>query len=243
MKTKFHLPLALLVLTTVCSCVKEELPADHIEASAVDQQLALKTYNNGMIKSYGSETILKWNELLGALIDEKLPIPSAAKIYAMVTLGMHDALNNVVPVYESYALNNTSVNAHEISKGNIQPIADAAVSQAARDVMVALFPAALTPADALLDDVLSTISDDVLKAKGVGIGKQVAIALLQKRQGDFPFLFTAYTPSSSDPGGFPGQCSTLLFCQFAHLARKCGVCLQFGQSGAFWDRVGRSVPR
>ncbi len=200
MKTKFHLPLALLVLTTVCSCAKEELSTDGFGASAADQQLALKTYNNGMIKSYGSETILKWNELLGTLIDEKLPVPTEAKIYAMVTLGMHDALNNVVPVYETYALANTSVNAREISKGNIQPIADAAVAQAARDVMVALFPAAVTPADALLGNVLASIADDGSRAKGVEIGKQAAIALLQKRQGDFPFLFTSYTPLSSAPG-------------------------------------------
>jgi len=211
MKTKFHLPVALIALATVCSCAKEELLADGIEASTSDQQLALKTFNYGMVKSYGSETILKWNELLGILIDEKLPVPSEAKIYVMVTLGMHDALNNVVPVYETYALNSTPVDAREISKGNIQPIADAAVSQAARDVLVTLFPAALAPAEALLDDVLASIPDDVARAKGVETGKQAATAILQKRQGDFPFLFTAYVPLSNDPGVYQANFPPYMF--------------------------------
>jgi len=200
MRTPFHLSIALSVLAILSSCAKEEQLADAIEASTVDPHLTFKTFNNGMIKSYGSETILKWHELLGSQIDEKLPIPLEAKIYAMVSLSIHDALNNVVPVYETYAGNNTTVNAGEITKKNIQPIADAAVSQAAKDVMTTLFPAALMPANSLLDDVLASISDDALKAKGVAIGKQAAIAILQKRQGDFPFLFTAYTPSGNDPG-------------------------------------------
>ena len=200
MKTNFHLPLALMALTLLFSCAKDELPPDVLDESPISNDLSTKTFNNGMIKSYGNETILEWNELLGASIDEKIPIPLEAKIYAMVTISMHDALNNVVPLYETYALDNTSVNARDISKKNITQIADAAVSQAARDVMVTLYPPATVAADGLLNDILSSISDEESKAKGVEIGKQAAVAMIQKRQGDFPFLFTAYTPSSNEPG-------------------------------------------
>lgn len=200
MKAKFQLPLALIALTFIFSCSKDELPPNVMDESLIYEELSKKTYNNGMIKSYGSETILKWNELLGASIDEKLPVPLEAKIYALVTISMHDALNNVVPVYETYALNNSSVNARDISKKNITQIADAAVSQAARDVIATLFPPSAVAADALLNEVLSSISDEMSKAKGVEIGKQAGSAMLQKRSGDFPFLFTAYTPTSNDPG-------------------------------------------
>lgn len=200
MKAKFQIPLTLIVLAFSVSCSRDELPFNERDQSLTTGELSSKTYNNGMIKSYGNETILKWNELIGASIDEKLPVPLEAKIYAMVTISMHDALNNVVPLYETYALKNSSVNARDISKKNIAQIADAAVSQAARDVMVALFPAASIQADNLLHEVLSSISDEESKAKGLEIGKQAAIAMLQKRKEDFPFLFTAYTPTSNEPG-------------------------------------------
>tara|TARA_R100000935_G_scaffold58886_1_gene99065 strand:- start:2354 stop:3748 length:1395 start_codon:yes stop_codon:yes gene_type:complete len=211
MKTKFHLPLALCALTFLFSCSKDELPPNVMDEPLISEDLFKKTYNNGMIKSYGNETILKWNELLGASIDEKLPVPLEAKIYAMVTISMHDALNNVVPFYETYALNNTSVNASDISKKNITQTADAAVSQAARDVMAALFPPSSIAADALLNEVLSAISDEASIAKGVEIGRQAAIAMLQKRQGDFPFLFTAYTPSSNEPGVYQANFPPYMF--------------------------------
>lgn len=203
MKTKFYFPLALSVLTLFFSCSKDELSTDLMDESSPVEDLSLNsfsTFNNGMIKSYSSETIIKWNELLGASIDEKLPIPFEAKIYALVTLSMHDALNNVVPVYETYALDNRLVDASELSKKNISQIADAAVSQAARDMMVSLFPPTSIGADALLNEILSSIPEDELKLKGIEIGKQAATAMLQKRQGDIPFIFTAYVPSSSDPG-------------------------------------------
>lgn len=200
MKTKFHLPLIFCVIALICSCSKDELPTNVIDESSISKDLSFRNYNNGMIKSYGNETILRWNELLGASIDEKLPVPLEAKIYSMVTISMHDALNNVVPVYETYALDNSSVDARDISKKNITSIADAAVSQAARDVMATLFSPSSIAADALLNEILSSITDEVSKAEGIEIGKQAAIAMLQKRQEDIPFVFSTYTPASNDPG-------------------------------------------
>lgn len=197
MKTKIHFTLALFVLTFLSSCSKDEILIDEdLDA----QDLIHHTFNNGMIKSYGGETILKWNELLGANIDEKMPPPPETKIYAMVTIAMHDALNNVVPKYETYALDNLSVDASDVSKMNIHALADAAISQAARDVMVAMFALSTTSADALLNEILSSIQDEDSRAKGIEIGKAAASAILEKRQNDFPFLFTAYTAVSNEPG-------------------------------------------
>ncbi|MCM8568580.1 vanadium-dependent haloperoxidase [Gramella jeungdoensis] len=200
MKTKFHILLALILFSLLFSCSEDEIPPDATDEASLSGDLSLKNFNYGMIKSYDSETIFKWNELLGSFIDEKLPIPLEAKIYAMFTISMHDALNNVVPVYETYALGNNEVDASDISKKNITQIADAAVSQAARDMMAALSPASTVAADALLNEVLSSIQEVDLKEKGVEIGKLAAQAMLQKRQGDFPFLFTSYTAPSSEPG-------------------------------------------
>lgn len=211
MKAKFHISLALTVFILLFSCSEDDLSTDVMDEVNSVEDLSLKSYNNGMIKSYSNETILKWNELLGSLIDENLPIPLEAKIYTMLSLSMHDALNNLVPLYETYALDNTAVDASDISKKNIAQIADAAVSQAARDMMVAQLSSTTVAADALLNEVLSSIPDEELKEKGVEIGKHAAMAILQKRQEDFPFLFTAYTPASIEPGVYQANFPPYMF--------------------------------
>ncbi len=98
MKTKFYLPVALFFLTFLFTCSKDELPIVVDESSQADE-LSLKTFNNGMIKSYSNETILIWNEFVGISIDELIPVPLEAKIYAMVTISMHDALNKIFFIY------------------------------------------------------------------------------------------------------------------------------------------------
>ncbi|THD66724.1 hypothetical protein E7Z59_13155 [Robertkochia marina] len=200
MKTIFKFLSALIIFTFLFACSRDVAETDLWNEGPNNQEAYNKTYNEGMIKSYGNETIIKWNELLGNAIDEKMPVPQEAKIYAMVTISMHDALNNVVPVYETYALDNSQVNASDISKKNITAIADAAVSQAARDVIVTLFSGATNAADLLLNEVLASIADETQKNKGISIGRQAALAMLEKRQNDLPLSFTPYAPSSNDPG-------------------------------------------
>ncbi|WP_228850708.1 vanadium-dependent haloperoxidase [Aegicerativicinus sediminis] len=201
MKTNLKLLATVILFTIIASCEKEELELDS-ELLSSSQSQDLGKYNNGMIKSYNPGTVLKWNELLSANIDEKVSLPVEVKIYAMVTLAMHDALNNVVPKFETYALDNTMVDASDISKKNIQAIGDAAVSQAARDVMVSVFPSSLASADALLDNILSSIEDESTKAQGVEIGKAAAQALFQKRQNDIALVFQKYNAPNNDPGTY-----------------------------------------
>ena len=206
-----HLKLlgVILLLIGINSCDQEEEMDS--ELLTVSKSEDLRKYNNGMIKAYNSETVIKWNELLGANVDERVSLPIEVKIYAMVTIAMHDALNNVVPKFETYALDNTSLDASDISKKNIQAIADAAVSQAARDVMVSQFPASLASADALLNTILSAIGDETAKSKGVEIGKAAAQALFQKRQNDIPLIFQQYIAPSNDPGIYQANFPPFMF--------------------------------
>ena len=202
MKTISNFFTAALIFTLLFSaCQNEDLESDPNLIESKNLQFG-KTFNNGMIKSYSNETVIKWNDLIGSYIDEKMPQPAEAKIYVMVTLAMHDALNNVVPKYETYALDNTLVDASDVSKKNIHAIADAAVSQAARDIFVKLFPNGASGSDNLLNSILSQIDDSESKAKGILIGKQAAIAMLQKRQSDFPLVFSTFTGTSVEPGDF-----------------------------------------
>jgi hypothetical protein len=156
--------------------------------------------SDGIIKSYDNAVVLKWDEVLSLAVDNKMPPPAESRIYAMVTLAMHDALNNVVPKYETYALNNSGVDEKDISKDNIHSIADAAVAQAAHDVLVVLLPGTTTSADSLLTDCLAQIEESEFKSRGIQTGKDAASAILADRQDDPPLTFTTY-----QQGLEPGQ--------------------------------------
>jgi hypothetical protein len=161
----------------------------------------LKRANNGMIKSYDNVMVLKWNEALSLAIDTKGPAPAESRVYAMVTLAVHDALNNVVPKYETYALGNGWNDGKEVSKKTIYQAADAAVAQAAHDVIVALVPAWKDNADMLLATSLSNIEESEKKALGIQVGKDAASAIIMKRNNDIIPGFGPY-PQGTEPGQY-----------------------------------------
>jgi hypothetical protein len=183
----------LAVLLAMYSCGNHEME--------VPEPVELKRANNGMIKSYDNVMVLKWNEALSMAIDNKVPAPAESRVYAMVTLAVHDALNNVVPKYETYALDNGWNDGKEVSKKTIYQAADAAVAQAAHDVLVALVPAFQGDADNLLASSLSKIEDSEEKSLGIQVGKDAASAILMKRNNDILPGFAPY-PQGTEPGEY-----------------------------------------
>jgi hypothetical protein len=192
MKTLGKILGGLMLLISLGSCEKDEFDSFNPKENP--------NFNNGMINSYSHDVVIQWNELLSQSIDNRMPQPAEVKLYAMVTLAMHDALNNVVPKYETYALNSFNVDASNISKKNIHDIADAAVSQAARDMLVKVYPPATAAADALLSELLSGIEESDLKTRGINLGQEAAAAVLAKRASDFPLAFATHVG-----GNAPGQ--------------------------------------
>tara|TARA_R100000935_G_scaffold42381_1_gene64221 strand:+ start:770 stop:1591 length:822 start_codon:yes stop_codon:yes gene_type:complete len=201
MKTTLKFFGGLILLFGLGSCEVDEIITGDSELLNTAEAKAVTNFNNGMINSYSNETVLNWNELLSKSIDNSIPQPAEAKIYAMVTLAIHDALNNVVPKYDTYALDNNDVIASGITKKNIHSIADAAVSKAARDMMVQLFPASTEAADNLLNSTLSGIENSELKTRGIEIGRDASAAILAKRANDFPLRFETYI-GGTEPGEF-----------------------------------------
>lgn len=161
----------------------------------------LKKANMGMIKSYDNTMVLKWNEALSLAVDNKMPAPAESRIYAIVTLAMHDALNNAVPIYETYAMDNQGAYNKDISKKNIYSIANAAVAQAAHDALITLVPASAVSAGTLLNTCLEAIENSEFKARGIQIGSDAAIEVLAKRQNDVLPAFESY-PQGTLPGEY-----------------------------------------
>jgi hypothetical protein len=150
--------------------------------------------NNG--KGFGNvspQMVLQWNDAASYVVLTTLQIQPAPRIppfreshyYAMVNLAMHDALNNIVPKYKSFALNARDKDADP----------DAAVAQAAHDVISFFFgklnpPALSTPAavqtyiHALLEQSLLSIPDGEAKTKGIALGAAAAHAVISSRTND-----------------------------------------------------------
>src|SRR5690606_13848061 len=104
--------------------------------------------------------VLKWNNAISLAIDNLTPSPAESRAYAIVTLAMHDALNNILPKYETYALDNNIRDRKLWDAVEFAEIANAAVDIAAYDALVAVAPHWKAQADSLLDQFYSEIGYD-----------------------------------------------------------------------------------
>lgn len=116
--------------------------------------------------------ILEWNQILTD--NQGAGNLYSFRQYAILHVAMFDAVNSVRRRYQPYRL--------EVPADN-QASDEAAAAQAARDVMVALYPAATASFDTALATRLATLPSDAA-TRGVQIGQQVAQAVLQWRAAD-----------------------------------------------------------
>lgn len=116
--------------------------------------------------------VLEWNRILTE--NQGAGNLFSFRQYAMLHVAMFDAVNSVAKQYKPYRI---EVPTTIVASG------EAAAAQAARDVMVALFPAATSSFDTALATRLATLPQDSA-TQGAEVGKQAAQAVLQWRTGD-----------------------------------------------------------
>jgi hypothetical protein len=174
----------------------------------------------------GLDTVLRWN---GIAIDasgydhaharEQFGPGRAARAMAIVHIAIFDAANAVAGGFESY---------EGISAGPGPKSFEAAVAQAAHDVLVALFPSQQAELDRQLAEDLAKVKNKNALINGIDLGQLAAAACMLSRVGDGselpePFLngTDPWIPSSlaghwrMDPvsqfpivlGGYWGQCA------------------------------------
>ena len=121
--------------------------------------------------------VLKWNEAGAQAVTNMgaLPPMIESRMYAMINAAMHDALNNIVLKYQPYALKNALIKDAD---------ADAAVSQAAHDVIIFLMPPQKIYADSLLSISLADITSGNAKDRGIILGKAAAQSIIDMRIND-----------------------------------------------------------
>ena len=212
MRKKLQYTILLLSFATLfaVSCQKETNKSN----SSVNTEPASAANPNNNGNHFGnisSEMVIRWNDAATYVVTRTLQLIAAPRIppfreshyYAMVNIAMHDALNNIVPKYKSYALNARDKGADP----------DAAVAQAAHDVISFFFgklnpPANNTPQPIqdsihnLLVQVLNSIPNGEAKTKGIALGSAAAQAIIQNRINDGSLSATGAITQGINPGEY-----------------------------------------
>jgi hypothetical protein len=119
--------------------------------------------------------VVAWNELAHDIgyAEDQFRTFKAQRAMAMTHLAMHDAVNAVVDRYAPHAYARRQPKAEPIG----------AAAQAAREVLAALYPAAVPRLDAELGRWLAPAAPEVL-ARSVALGRAAASAVLEARRDD-----------------------------------------------------------
>jgi hypothetical protein len=118
---------------------------------------------------------------------EQLGPARASRAMAIVHIAMFDSVNGIVGAYQSYT---------NITPAKTASMA-AAIGQAARDTLTALFPSQQATFDQALADDLNKINAGAAKTDGIDLGHRAAVAILNLRANDGsaqaePHLGTAF---------------------------------------------------
>jgi hypothetical protein len=122
------------------------------------------------------DVIAAWNSLAHdlAVAEDQFLTFKGQRALAMMHLAMHDALNAIVPVYQTYAYEGGSGLAHPI----------AATAQAAYDVLLDQYPDQATALSDQLARWLAGVAPGTLRDQGIALGHAAAAAILAHRHGD-----------------------------------------------------------
>jgi len=204
-KSKFAILLLAVAAIFIVACQKDTNDGNHSGNHEPGG------YNGNHSGNLSPEMVIRWNDAATYVVLTTLQLQPTPRIppfreshyYAMVNLAMHDALNNIFPKYKTYALNARDKDAHQ----------DAAVAQAAHDVISSFFgklnpPANVTPQTVqdsihkLLTQTLNGIPDGEAKTKGIQLGGAAAQAIIQNRTNDGSLSASGTITQGTLPGEY-----------------------------------------
>ena len=132
-----------------------------------------------------ADVVTEWNEELRSTIRAtSTPPPRASRAMAMVHSAVYDAVNATDRTHQAYRYTS-------LASGSS---ADAAAAQAARDVLVSLYPTRQSIYDTKLSQQLSTIANGPAKSSGISLGSAVALDMIAWRSTDGSSAVSSYAP-------------------------------------------------
>ena len=128
------------------------------------------------VSKQSAKTILYWNEIAfeafgGIAYQHSL---MASRINTMMHLAIHDALNGIEEKYERYAFAGKDEKADPL----------AAAASAAHTILLQEIPGRQGFLDSALATSLDYAGDEIAKVRGIELGKNAALAILDKRLND-----------------------------------------------------------
>jgi hypothetical protein len=142
-----------------------------------------------------NDMVIYWNEKASAALGSVNPPPNQTRLFAMVQIAVHDALNAIKPKYERFALINTR-------EQNASP--NAAVASAAYWTLKSVVPSTSLPIDDWYSQSLATVPEGAGKELGKMLGKEAATAILANRANDGFAQGNAvvFLPDATTSGGY-----------------------------------------
>jgi len=154
-------------------------------------------HSQGDTPDQSTNPVLQWNKALLVIVRTHGAQPATihpTRSFAIMHAAIYDAVNAIDGTHEPYLVPLTGVSRHASQ--------DAAAASAAHEVLVQLYPSFQTMLDTQLQESLTPIPDGADKTEGIGVGQNVADAILALRSNDgsgappIPYVF------GSDPGNY-----------------------------------------
>ena len=133
--------------------------------------------NKVPFKNHSNAIVIQWNTIALETMQPAYDPMIASRIFAMVHIAMHDALNNIAPIYDTYALEQQDKKADPI----------AALSAAAYTVLVESFPAKKDQLDLALANAIKDVESADAKERGLALGTIAGNAIVALRKDDGAF--------------------------------------------------------
>ena len=140
-----------------------------------------------------ADVVTRWNEIATTVITPPvttLAPPHQARIYALMHVAIHDALNAIERRSRPYAL---------ASRPDLGASPEAAVATAAYRVLVQAIPAQQALLEAEYQAALASIPAGEARLRGVVIGQAAAAVIISLRSADGSTAQVSYTPGT-EPG-------------------------------------------
>ena len=136
------------------------------------------------------DEVVRWNQVAtDATVTAKTNPLAESRIFAILHVAIHDAVNAVEPRYEPYQPGT--------SPAPSGASVEAAIAGAAHATLVTLLPDSKAIFDAALEERVRAITDDSRRTAGLEVGRTAAAAILTARQSDGENRTVQYTPVRS----------------------------------------------
>ena len=134
--------------------------------------------NKNRFRNYSNATVLRWNAIAQETMQGAAYNPLlATRVLAMMHIAMHDALNGIAPVYETYLLKKQDKKADPV----------AAISAAAHIVLLRSFPQKKDQLDLALVQAIRDVKSGDAKDLGLALGTSAGIIVVDLRKDDGAF--------------------------------------------------------